>query len=380
MNSTTSPGDSSMVIPALAHDDSGPRMVAAGFITWTIAFIFVVLRFWTRAMIVRRLGAADWCIALSLIAGAGTCVALLVEVRHGMGKHVWDVNLEVDGKPMLEAWWFSLLAYTLSLVFTKTSICLLYLTIFTIEWARKASWSLLAIVVVSNLWITISILTYCIPLQATWDLSIKASFCQSQDAFWANTGINIGTDFLIFLLPIPAVLPLRLPYRQKVLLVGVFAIGFFVCLVSLVRLAILIKAKEPSMDFTYSGTELTYWTVIEIHTAIIIACIMTLKPFAKRYFPRFLSISGNSTKDESSASSGDVPLTIGSRPLRNPPAEHRPDSWVEVSGGRRDVHGDTIPSDIEVQAGQAPDSKREVGMVEKQVVVTAQQELPVTDT
>lgn len=51
----------------LDHGDLGPNMLAASFTTWGIALIFVILRFWTRATIVRKLGFSDYFIALSLV-------------------------------------------------------------------------------------------------------------------------------------------------------------------------------------------------------------------------------------------------------------------------------------------------------------------------
>ena len=68
MNSTT-PGEGAAAPPVadLDHGDLGPNVLAATFVTWAIAFIFVVLRFYTRATIVRALGLADWFIALSLV-------------------------------------------------------------------------------------------------------------------------------------------------------------------------------------------------------------------------------------------------------------------------------------------------------------------------
>jgi hypothetical protein len=93
-----------------------------------------------------------------------------------------------DFSRMMEAWWFSFLGYVMSLAATKMSICLLYLSIFTFEWARRACFAVLFIIVVTNLWAIATVLTYCIPLQATWDFTVKATFCQSQDAWWANTG------------------------------------------------------------------------------------------------------------------------------------------------------------------------------------------------
>ncbi|GAB1319675.1 hypothetical protein MFIFM68171_09885 [Madurella fahalii] len=377
MNSTTPgglfPGPSASDLP---HDDTGPNMIAAAFTTWSIAAIFVALRLWTRALIIRKLGLADLFIVLSLVAAAGMCISMLIEVKNGMGKHVWDIDIFVQGPPMLEAWWFSVLTYILALGMAKISICMLYLTIFTLEWARRACYGVLFIVVISNLWSVATILTHCIPLEAAWDWRVKATFCQGDTVWWASTALIIATDVMVFTLPIPMVLPLKLPRRQKVAVVGVFAVGFFVCLVSMIRLIILVQAKAfPNPDFTYTGTDLTYWTVIETHTAIAIACTMTLKPLVARLFPRLLvpgrnSEHNNRDRQPSTAPTGSgPPLTIGSMPLRSPlaPSHARMESWMDAAavaattataaGGARwaDVAGAPPARDVE-EGGAGPAS------------------------
>jgi hypothetical protein len=109
---------------------------------------------------------------------------------------------------------------------TKVAILLLYIHIFTLMWVRRAGQIILAIVIVTSLWAVAATLTACIPLQAFWDPSIRPSFCQPYQVWWGNTGLHMVTDFLIFLLPLPAVWKLRLPLKQKVILFGVFALGF----------------------------------------------------------------------------------------------------------------------------------------------------------
>ncbi|KAL1843194.1 hypothetical protein VTJ49DRAFT_2745 [Mycothermus thermophilus] len=311
----------------LDHGDLGPNILAAAAITWTIALVFVLLRFYTRLRLVRGLGLTDWTLLLSLLAAGGHCVTLVIQVNHGMGKHVWDVDPN-NFLVMMQAWWFALLTYVLTLSLTKVSICLLYLTIFTFEWAQRASWVVLFIVVASNLTAFVSTLTYCLPLEAAWNPAVEPWFCHSDEMWWANAALAIVTDFLIFILPMPFLAPLKLPRRQKVIVVGVFAIGFFVCIVSLIRLAILIRVKQTiDPDFTYSPTTLTYWTLIEFHTAIVVACTMTLKPLVAKFFPNLIEPrgsdgngpagAGGDSKDDGSGSIGsDPPLTIGSRPSR----------------------------------------------------------------
>lgn len=109
-----------------------------------------------------------------------------------MGKHIWDIEIFVVGPAMLEAWWFSVLTYLLTLSLTKISILTLYLTIFTLEWARRACYFVLVVVVILALWGIASAFTNCIPLQATWDYRVEATFCQSQEMWWANTGSVAG--------------------------------------------------------------------------------------------------------------------------------------------------------------------------------------------
>ncbi|SPQ25409.1 37d108eb-37b2-4796-9c70-add19dfb0ca6 [Thermothielavioides terrestris] len=304
-----------------------------------------------------------------------------------MGIHLYDIDLPVDYSPLMEAWWFSLLFYVLSLAITKVSICLLYLTIFTLPWARRACYLVLAIVVLTSLFSVAATLTDCIPLQAVWDPTVTPSFCQPQD-----TCCVIATDWMIFILPIPMVLPLKLPTRQKLIVVGVFAVGFFVCLVSLIRLVILIRTEAPGAgpDFTYIGADLLYWTVIEVHTAIVVACAMTLKPLAARLFPRLLADSPPrdtlQTSDLNTTvghASGGRPPTIGSRPARAAAGEYMAqvrgklggeggrigdvEAAVRGAAGREDGKRDT--SGLELLPGSSPGSESStIGKTDAEVV------------
>lgn len=110
---------------------------------------------------------------------------------------------------------------------------------------------------------------------------------------------------------------------------------------------------DRNPDFTYTGTVLTYWTVIETHTAISIACAMTLKPLVARLFPRLLVPGGSSSQNSpggqagSSLTGSGPPLTIGSKPLRSPlaPVHARTESWMEATASR--AAGVPPPRDVE---------------------------------
>lgn len=109
---------------------------------------------------------------------------------------------------------------------TKISILLLYIRVLTYHYAKYAAYALLAIVSAIGLWYLITALTLCIPLNAFWNSEVQATFCWPMPLWWANLGLHIGTDILIFLLPLPVILRLRIRWRQKLLMYSMFAFGF----------------------------------------------------------------------------------------------------------------------------------------------------------
>lgn len=177
-----------------------------------------------------------------------------------MGAHIWDLNAQtlspvgvaevssnraspprlperldwtgLDACPtdtllfLLQSQWISILFYSLSLCTTKISILLLYITLFKTTWIRPAGYLALSLVVLTNLWTVYVIFTACVPLQAFWDMTIHGATCHPQSFWLANNYMHIITDILIFILPIPVVWSLRVRTRQRILLLGVFALGF----------------------------------------------------------------------------------------------------------------------------------------------------------
>jgi len=240
------------------------------------------------------LGPTDWCIIPALLFSAGVSASSIEQAYRGAGKHVWD--LDIRGLPALEkATWYGILFYNMSLVFTRISILLLYKRIFTYNWARWAIKIVLGLVIATGIWFIASVATACVPLDAFWDwtLFLRAQvYCQPPNLWWGNAAIHIAGDLIIVLLPMPILSSLKLPKKQKLALVGVFGLGFFVCVVSSLRLVTLIEIQtKPNMDATYTSAQIVYWSTTEVNLSIVCACIMTLKPLIQRWFPSMLSPS-----------------------------------------------------------------------------------------
>ena len=115
--------------------------------------------------------------------------------------------------------------YTMSLAFTKVSILILYMRILVYGWMRIANWVVLGIVMACNIWVFIGTFISCIPLDAAWNPLVPGK-CLGLAFSLGNSVMHVITDFLIFALPLPAILGIKLPRRQKIGLLLVFSLGF----------------------------------------------------------------------------------------------------------------------------------------------------------
>jgi hypothetical protein len=131
----------------------------------------------------------------------------------------------VSATAQREQWTYvKTLCYNMSLCFTKISILLLYLRVLTHDYIRKVTWGSLAIVVIYNAWGLAMYLTTCVPLAKMWNKSIEG-YCHPISVWWALTYLHIITDFMIFIIPIPVVVTMTIPMRQKIGLMAVFTLG-----------------------------------------------------------------------------------------------------------------------------------------------------------
>ena len=74
-------------------------------------------------------------------------------------------------------------------------------------------------------WAVVSGFLNCIPIAKFWDPSIEG-FCLSPRALWfSNASMHIFTDLVILVIPIPALINLKLPLKQKIGVIVVFALG-----------------------------------------------------------------------------------------------------------------------------------------------------------
>jgi hypothetical protein len=99
------------------------------------------------------------------------------------------------------------------------------------------------------------------------------------NAFFNGNSIpNIITDGLVVLLPVPYILKLQLSTVHKLAICGIFTLGIFVTVISIVRLVNILNVDLASPDVTWNFIGAVIWTNTEANCAIIACCLPSLKP------------------------------------------------------------------------------------------------------
>ncbi|KAH7633885.1 major facilitator superfamily domain-containing protein [Sordaria sp. MPI-SDFR-AT-0083] len=350
--------------------DRGPAVFVVTTVTICLATLFVAARMVSRIGIVRRVGWDDYIIVLAWLISMFLSLTIAMATKRGLGRH--DVNIDHQhqaGLRMCE-YVFSIL-YNPALMATKTSILVFYLRLAknTQKILRMASWAVLVVVNVAGTILTFMNIFQCTPMRAAWDVTIEAAKCLPLlTEFICSAPVNIVTDLAILALPIPVLTGMRLPPRQKTILIFTFALGIFVTVVDVVRIYYLQQAvgmvpmnpsDNPSAiygqssNFPWNASLSLMWSAVEVNVGIICGCIPTLKPLIIRILPAMIidpDGTRSSTRDSAQLDAvikqdnSDSSQPITSSTLNDSHASSAPQAPEPVH-----VHNDRLSEEISIR-------------------------------
>ncbi|KAK5171400.1 uncharacterized protein LTR77_004544 [Saxophila tyrrhenica] len=292
--------------------------------------IFVALRMFSRAVIVKKIAVDDYFIILAWIIAAGLSIAICIGCAWGLGRH--EENVPGQWQAMLRKanYVFSVL-YQPALMATKTSILAFYLALPTSN--RIFKWACIGTLVVVNaggLALGLFTVFQCWPIGAAFQHPIpQTAHCTDIITIYlSSTPLNIITDLAILFLPMPILTSMRLPKKQKIILIITFSFGAFVAAVDVVRVVYLQGAARTRIrqiavfreendsreaeqtDFSWYASLSFMWSAIEVNLGIMCASVPGLKPLVSRFLPSMLRDVGDPTSRVGSVSSGSDPAKM----------------------------------------------------------------------
>ncbi|KAF8471752.1 hypothetical protein BDZ91DRAFT_676987 [Kalaharituber pfeilii] len=299
----------------------------------TILTLMVIAgRIYSRAVICKSMGGDDWWMLASTIVYMALAAVIATSTTYGWGLHTWDYRPEW-AIPVRKLAFATQILFVFSTNATKTSILVFYLRVWSTGYVRKLSWLGLILVGSSTIGFFFAVLFQCLPIEAYWDLNIPRKCVNQTVALIFNGTVNVFTDFYVFLLPIRSIAKLRLPERQRIGLLVVFALGFLTCLAGACRIWGIVKFRH-SYDISWEGALLYIFSLIEAALGIICASIPALKPIVAHHFPSSLGRTSNMSKELNSGTLGGIKRSSGF-PLRSlVPWDPRFDMTAIVEAGR----------------------------------------------
>jgi hypothetical protein len=165
------------------------------------------------------------------------------QYTHGtLGVHIWELtgnqvnfSLNVSATPLSKRRGvltspqlvnITSILYCPFLALAKFSLLLVYLKLSPLRWWRICIFASMFLVVGYNIALMLPLIFACKPFMKTWDVSIIEGSCIDRTpVFMATAVMNMVTDILLLVLPIPMVLRLQMPRSQKIGLFCAFGVG-----------------------------------------------------------------------------------------------------------------------------------------------------------
>ena len=115
--------------------------------------------------------------------------------------------------------------YNLAQIVTKLSFLLQYQRIFQDTFTRRVSLYMMIYLVIWGVTQELLVGFACTPIPDLYP-ERKGHCIQSEVVWYLTSVMNIVTDFIIFVTPIPAIKSLQLRRKQKIMVGGIFCLGF----------------------------------------------------------------------------------------------------------------------------------------------------------
>lgn len=156
------------------------------------------------------------------------------------------------------------------------SILLLYHRIFPSKRLKRVCIAVGIFVLCYSVTTVFTNIFQCTPVDSNWDMSVEAHCVDLNTALVVLSSINVLTDIIILVLPMPLIWRLKITTRRKMQLSCIFLLGVFVTIVSMVR--VVYVETLSFTDVAWLNSYAAMWSVVETCVAIVVACLPVMRP------------------------------------------------------------------------------------------------------
>ncbi|OAL54457.1 hypothetical protein IQ07DRAFT_558600 [Pyrenochaeta sp. DS3sAY3a] len=296
--------------PEYLAENQAPRLLAVEGTLFALAISTVLMRFYVRIFMLKTFGWDDWMMVISACLNI-TCLGLFVKVCNmGLGLHAEAFPLE-NIFPFFKIMYFYSILIISAYSFIKLSI-----GFFLLRLADRTKWrpfliGMLVFIGMFTIGSTFAIIFQCVPVEAGWNFLLRpptgTAKCYDADIFKNvgvfNSSVNIATDLLFALIPIPMIWKLQTNMQTKIGLAIILSLGLFASAIAIYKTPMQYNFFKET-DWSGKGSWYYIWQQVEMHVGIIAACLPTLKPLFANFFGQLRTLTKGRTSGNTGGNSG----------------------------------------------------------------------------
>ncbi|KAG0637316.1 hypothetical protein HOY80DRAFT_1084641 [Tuber brumale] len=271
--------------------NKGPWGTTTAIILLSVTGVVVTARMYSRGIIMRFVGGDDYCILCAMATATVLTALLCKSAEYGAGKHISEIP-RYDLLQVIKIGYSMQILYVVVMALTKASILLLLIRLVRNRRMSIVVWTIFGFMggfAMASFWASVF---HCTPQLYAWDrmgrTDVKGS-CGNFKAlqYWVPAG-SIVIDFILWLLPLRLIYPLKLPRAQKIGLYMVFILGAMVFISASVRISLILAPGTfgpDTNDPTWMAYQINLWSIVEATVGIICSSLPTLRPLFTKRFP-----------------------------------------------------------------------------------------------
>ncbi|CAG9989602.1 unnamed protein product [Clonostachys byssicola] len=293
-----------------SYDDFRARLDGAAISTYILATLAVPAKLWCRTRVGgwSNIGMDDWLSIATLFWMNVFFWITMIGLRPYLGRNAGE-DVPMDEVELFSKCLFAAaLTYCVAIAFIKFTILAFYWKLFSVT-ARIPIMVIFASVAAWLITFLCLGAFGCQPIKAQWDfVAMATAKCLPQKSIYLGGSLpNVIIDFVLVLMPIPYVWGLNVPLGQRLILAGMFLLGLFVCIVSIIRLTEVMSISTSDTNITYNLKNFMLWSIVEINIGLVCSCLPSLRRLAKTLGLGALFSRGSSANKASGTPGGNTP-------------------------------------------------------------------------
>ncbi|KAF4988167.1 hypothetical protein FDECE_15164 [Fusarium decemcellulare] len=249
-------------------------------VLWTetvIATLFVVLRVYTRKVVLRSFGWDDFFLIITLILLIIYAALISAGTSYGIGQKRDDISSE----DYIESMKYEIISQGIcifNIATSKAAVAFFILRIIRETKHRIFIWGCIITNTLLALWCTIAVFIQCIPIIKVWDQSVpRECWLDFVKVGIACSAYAVAIDFTLALAPCVILWDLNMKRKEKMLALFGLSLGVFAGVCGILRTTALSSLRSFD-EYIYDTVDMLIYSGTENFVSAICASIPVLRP------------------------------------------------------------------------------------------------------